>query len=144
MVQWQILSSSGSLFQFANKQENAWILSAILLFCIFLKIKECGIRSVVGHIIVVVTGIRGKTSKILFFTTTQMKRKKVFWKPLFFFWEGRCNGEWCPRYWIREKEQQYHSSLLKRTKTLSRFIEVDFITKNDELVICIYASLFFV
>ena len=32
------------------------ILSAILLFWILLKIKECRIRSVVGHIIVAVTG----------------------------------------------------------------------------------------
>ena len=39
-----------------KKKKNAQILSAILLFCILLKIKECGIRSVVGHIIVVVTG----------------------------------------------------------------------------------------
>ena len=43
LVQRQILSSSGSLFQFVNKKENARILSAILLFCILLKIKECGI-----------------------------------------------------------------------------------------------------
>ena len=39
-----------------EKNDNARILSAILLFCILLKIKECGIRSAVGHIIVVVTG----------------------------------------------------------------------------------------
>ena len=40
----------------SQKKKNAQILSAILLFCMLLKIKECGIRSVVGHIIVVVTG----------------------------------------------------------------------------------------
>ena len=72
--------------------------------------------------------IRRKSSKIFIFTTMQMKwKKKVFSKPLifFFFWEGRCDGG-C-RYWIRGKEQKYHSSWLKRTKTLTRFIEVDFI-----------------
>ena len=31
------------------------------------------------------------------------------------------------RYWICGKEQQYYSSLLKRTKTLTRLTEVDFI-----------------
>ena len=40
-------------------------------------------------------------------------------------WEGRCDGG-CP-YWICGKEQQYYSSWLKRTKTLTRFIEADFI-----------------
>ena len=71
--------------------------------------------------------IRRKSSKIFIFTTTQMKwKKKVFSKPLiFFFGEGRCDAG-C-RYWIRGKEQKYHSSWLKRTKTLTRFIEVDFI-----------------
>ena len=39
-----------------KKGNNARILSAILLICLILKIKECGIRSVVGHIIVAVTG----------------------------------------------------------------------------------------
>ena len=48
----QVLSSNFS----GEKNDNARILSAILLFCILLKIKECGIRSAVGHIIVVVTG----------------------------------------------------------------------------------------
>ena len=38
------------------KKNNARILSAILLICILLKIKEWGIRSLAGHIIVVVTG----------------------------------------------------------------------------------------
>ena len=53
-------------------------------------------------------------------------KKKVFSKPLFFFfWEGRGDGG-C-RYWICGKEQKYHSSWLKRTKTLTWFIEVDFI-----------------
>ena len=47
--------SSGSLFEFVNKKNNARILSAILLICILLKIKERGTRSVVCHIIVVVT-----------------------------------------------------------------------------------------
>ena len=40
--------------------------------------------------------IRGKISKILIFTTTQMKWKKsVFETANFFvfFWEGRCNGQ---------------------------------------------------
>ena len=47
-------------------------------------------------------------------------KKKMFSKPLiFFFWEGRCDGG-C-RYWICGKEQKYHSSWLKRTKTLTRF-----------------------
>ena len=55
-----------------------------------------------------------------------MKKKSVFeTADFFFFWEGRCDGG-C-RYWIRGKEQKYHSSWLKRTKTLTRFIEVDFI-----------------
>ena len=39
-----------------KKEKNARILSAILLICILLNTKECGIPSVVGHIIVVVTG----------------------------------------------------------------------------------------
>ena len=75
---------------------------------------------------------RGSTMNFVFVRflvpISQMKcRKKVFSKPLFFFfWEGRCNGEWCPQYWICGKEQQYYSSLLKRTKTLPRFKEVDF------------------
>ena len=40
-------------------------------------------------------------------------------------WEGICDGE-CP-YWICGQEQQYYRSWLKRTKTLTRFIEADFI-----------------
>ena len=52
--------------------------------------------------------------------------KKCFRNPWFFFsWEGKCDGG-C-RYWICGKEQKYHSSWLKWTKTLTRFIEVDFI-----------------
>ena len=71
--------------------------------------------------------IRRKSSKIFIFTSTQMKWKKksVFDTALFFSWEGRCDGG-C-QYWICGKEQKYHSSWLKRTKTLTRFIEVDFI-----------------
>ena len=73
--------------------------------------------------------IRRKSSKIFIFTTTQIKwKKKLFSKALiyiYFFWEGGCDGG-C-RYWICGKEQQYYSSWLKRTKTLTRFIEVDFI-----------------
>ena len=42
--------------EFVNWKNNGRILSAILLICILLKIKEWGIRSLVGHIIVVVTG----------------------------------------------------------------------------------------
>ena len=42
--------------RFLVPKKHARIFSAILLFCILLKIKECGIWSVVGHIIVVVTG----------------------------------------------------------------------------------------
>ena len=61
-----------------------------------------------------------------FYNNADEMKKKVFSKPLiFFFWEGRCDGG-C-RYWICGKEQKYHSSWLKRTKTLTRFIEVDFI-----------------
>ena len=41
-------------------------------------------------------------------------------------WEGRCDGG-CP-CWICGEEQQYYSSwFIKRTKTLKRFIEADFI-----------------
>ena len=40
-------------------------------------------------------------------------------------WEGRCDRGY--PYWICGKEQQYYSSWLKRTKTLTRFIEADFI-----------------
>ena len=70
--------------------------------------------------------IRRKSSKIFIFTTTQMKwKKKCFRNRWFFFGGGRCDGG-C-RYWICGKEQKYHSSWLKRTKTLTRFIEVDFI-----------------
>ena len=39
-----------------KKKKNARILSAILLICILLHTKVCGIPSVVGHIIVVNTG----------------------------------------------------------------------------------------
>ena len=45
----QVLCSNLSI------KNNARILSAIPLICVLLKIKECGIRSVIGHIIVVVT-----------------------------------------------------------------------------------------
>ena len=73
--------------------------------------------------------IRRKSSKIFIFTTTELTwKKKVFSKPRifnFFSWERRCDGG-C-RHWICGKEQQYYSSWLKRTKTLTRFIEVDFI-----------------
>ena len=63
-------------------------MSAILLFFIFLKTKECGIRSVVGHIIVVITGIRGKNLQNFIFhnNANEMKKKSVS-KPLFFFSE---------------------------------------------------------
>ena len=47
----QILCSS-----LQKKKKDARILSAILLICILLNTEECGIPSVVGHIIVVVTG----------------------------------------------------------------------------------------
>ena len=40
----------------SKKKKNARLLSAILLICKLLKIKECGIRSVVGHLIVFGTG----------------------------------------------------------------------------------------
>ena len=46
----QVLCSNLSI-----KKNNARILSAVPLICVLLKIKECGIRSVIGHIIVVVT-----------------------------------------------------------------------------------------
>ena len=71
--------------------------------------------------------IRRKSWKIFIFTTTQMKWKKksVFETADFFFPEKEDDGG-C-RYWICGKEQKYHSSWLKRTKTLTRFIEVDFI-----------------
>ena len=47
----------------------------MLLICILLKIKEWGIRSLVGHIIVVVTG-KGENIKDFRSKTTQMKWKK--------------------------------------------------------------------
>ena len=51
----QVLSSNLAK---KKKNKNARILSAIVLIRILLKIKECGIRSVICHIIVtvVVTG----------------------------------------------------------------------------------------
>ena len=55
-------------------------------------------------------------------------KKKVFSKPLIFFSEKEdMTVDVKFRYWICGKEQKYHSSWLKRTKTLTRFIEVDFI-----------------
>ena len=65
-------------------------MSAILLICIRLKIKECGIRSVVGHIIVVVAVLQDKEKIIKdfhFYNNADEMKKKVFSKPLIFFSE---------------------------------------------------------
>ena len=63
------------LFQFVNKKENARILSAIHLICILLKIKECGIRSVVGHIY----------NCCIYNNAYEMKKKSIFETADFFF-----------------------------------------------------------
>ena len=64
-------------------------MSTILLICILLKIKECGIRSVVRHILVVVTGSlqdKGKSIKDFHFynSADEMKKKSVFETADFF------------------------------------------------------------
>ena len=64
-------------------------MSAILLICIRLKIKECGIRSVVGDIIVVVAVLQDKEKIIKDFhfynNADEMKKKSVFESADFFF-----------------------------------------------------------
>ena len=63
-----------------------------------------------------------------FYNKADQMKKKVFSKPLIFFSEKEdMTVDVKFRYWICGKEQKYHSSWLKRTKTLTRFIEVDFI-----------------
>ena len=86
---------------------------AILLICILLKIKKMRNLVTCRSYNCCRYRIRGKT---------QMKWKKMCFPNR---WEGRCDLG-CP-YWIGGKEQQYYSSWLKRTKTLTRFIEADFI-----------------
>ena len=62
------------------------------MICILLKIKECGIRSVVRHIIVVVTGsLQDKGTNIkdfhLYNNADEMKTKSVFETAAFLFSE---------------------------------------------------------
>ena len=86
--------------------------------------------------------ISGKTSKILISATTETKwKKKCFRNCYFFFSEGRCtvNDVRDIGYVRRSNKQQF-------INTGQDVVEVHrsrFYHKNDELVIYIYASLFF-
>ena len=64
-----------------------------------------------------------------FYNNADEMKKKVFSKPLIFFSEKEhmtVDGD-IGYIGCRCQEQRYHSSWVKRTKTLTRFTEVDFI-----------------